>query len=281
MTYLEPLSFSFSPPTFLDCIKRCSLGSKMALNILLDPSIRDWVLLPLTLVVLFVNILRHYLGELFESAPSAKLSNIANSNVVAYGRLLIGSGGVLSTAGFKERIEMMLNKSLKREVPPLNPMEMMNDPNVMMGMMKQQLLNMGPNIGMMMLVTYFFSGFVVAKIPFSLSPRFKGLTQSGMDIDDLDCSYITSLSMFLLMMSGCQGVLQLILGEDATVTDQSSMMMQQMQATNQPVDYGKVFKQMTEELNLIKGGHKWGYSTAPESLLKEWKSKKRGRKAIN
>lgn len=250
----------------------------MEQNILLDPSIRDWVLLPLIAIVLFVGILRHYASLLMNSNPKPVMSKLCNANIANYGRQLISGGSALSPEAFRTRAEGMMEGMLKKEVEAANPMEMMSDPNMMMGMMKNQFMMMVPNIGMMMLVSNFFSGFVVARFPFPLSSRFRGMMQRGLDIDDLDCNYVTSLSMYFLIMSGCQGLLQLLLGQDVeAMGDQSTMMMQQMQggAPGQPVDYQKIFKQINDELDFVKDRHRWSYVNAPDMLLKEWRAQKR------
>lgn len=245
-------------------------------NILLDPSIRDWVLLPLIAIVLFVGILRHYASLLMNSSPKPNMGKICNTNIQNYGRLLLSSGAQLSPEAFKRRADRMINGVLSKETEAPNPMEMMNDPNLMMGMMKNQFMMMVPNIGMMMLVSYFFSGFVVAKFPFTLSNRFREMMQRGLDIDVLNCNYVTSLSLYFLIMSGNQGLLQLMLGQDVESGDQTALMQQQMQqAPGQPVDFGKVFKQISEELTFVKDRHKWAYANAPDTLLKKWRAQKR------
>lgn len=248
-------------------------------NILLDPSIRDWVLIPLIAIVLFVGVLRHYVMLLLNSPPKPNMVQICNQNIQNYGRLLLQAGSHLSPKAFKTRVEAMVDDVLKKEVEAPNPMEMMNDPNVMMGMMKNQFMMMVPNIGMMMLVSYFFSGFVVAKFPFPLSQRFRGMMQRGLEIDVLNCNYVTSLSLYFLIMSGNQGLLQLLLGQDVEVADQGAMMQQQMQMQQpgQPVDYKKIFKQISDELEFVKDRHKWAIAGAPDALLKEWRANKRSK----
>ena len=49
-------------------------------------------------------------------------------------------------------------------------MAMMNDPSVMMNMMQGNFAMMVPQMVMMGIVNYFFSGFVLGKIPFPLTP---------------------------------------------------------------------------------------------------------------
>lgn len=93
-------------------------------------------------------------------------------------------------------------------------MDMLSDSSMMTNMLKGQFMTMVPNIGMMMLISAFFSGFVVAQFPFSLSPRLRGMVQQGLDIDDLDGNYVTSLSMFFIIMSGSEGLLSLLLGQN-------------------------------------------------------------------
>uniref|UniRef100_A0A0A9XGT1 ER membrane protein complex subunit 3 n=1 Tax=Lygus hesperus TaxID=30085 RepID=A0A0A9XGT1_LYGHE len=109
-------------------------------------------------------------------------------------------------------------------------MEMMADPSVATNMLKSQFMTMVPNIGMMMLINKFFSGFVVAQFPFSLSSRLRGMVQQGLDIDDLSGNYVTSLSMFFIIMSGSEGLLSLLLGQDVKNSTEHALMMQQMSA---------------------------------------------------
>jgi hypothetical protein len=139
-----------------------------------------------------------------------------------------------------------------------NPMDALTDPNMTNDMMKNNMLMMVPNMGMMGLVSAFFSGFIIAKFPFALSARLRAMVQKGVDIDNLDCSYVTSLSLYLLMLFGLQGITTLLLGDN--LGDEAAMMQAQMglgQQQKGPVDYAKVFKQLTEELEFEADRYKW------------------------
>jgi hypothetical protein len=76
------------------------------------------------------------------------------------------------------------------------------------------------------LVTFFFSGFVMGKVPFGLSPRFRPMLQRGVDLAALDVSYFTGLSYYILLMFSCRGPFSLVFREDTV--DESEVMKRQM-----------------------------------------------------
>jgi hypothetical protein len=53
------------------------------------------------------------------------------------------------------------------------------DPFAMINMMKQNMAMIVPNMLMMGWVSYFFSGFVLVKLPFGLTDRYKSMLQRG------------------------------------------------------------------------------------------------------
>ena len=239
----------------------------MSQNILLDPYIRDWVLFPLFLIVILVSVVRHYVTLLLASKPKVKVSSAKDAKVVAYAQLLARQGKFLSQAGFKQRQERLTNANsgLLRVKIEHNPMEAMSDPSMMGDMMKQNMTMMLPNIAMMTVVSTFFSGFVIAKFPFALSSRFRAMVQRGIDMESLECSYVTSLSMYFLILFGLQGILKL-LGDNES--EESRMQMQMMGGNrNQPVDYSKVFPAVAEELEYEADQYKWHLEDATRRLL--------------
>ncbi len=198
----------------------------------LDTSIRDWVVLPMVLVVVLVGMGRHYVQQLLRSTPQlnseSHLQEVRNKQILSQAMRLRMNGSFLAPESFQTRKAYFIRKKtgLLREKtpPPVNPM---SNPLAMMDMMKGNLTFMLPNIAMMGFVSNFFSGFVCLKIPFPLpSSRFKMMMQRGVDLSTLDVSYVSSLSWYFLVTFGLNGVYKLILGEDADLDDTKMMQKQ-------------------------------------------------------
>ena len=84
----------------------------------------------------------------------------------------------------------------------------------MMDMMKGNITFIVPNMIMMNIIQQFFQGFVLVKIPFPLTNRFKTMLQRGVDLTTLDVTYTSSLSWYFLLMFGLRGVIKLVMGEE-------------------------------------------------------------------
>ena len=83
-----------------------------------------------------------------------------------------------------------------------------------------------PQIAMGAFVNYFFSGFILGRVPFALSPKFRLMLQRGIDLPSLDVTYFTSLSYYILLLFGMRGVFMLAFQGEAV---DDSQMMRQMQ----------------------------------------------------
>ena len=71
---------------------------------------------------------------------------------------------------------------------------MMSDPGMLSEMLTKNLTMIVPQIATGAWVNFFFSGFVVAKVPFPLTQKFKLMLQRGVELNSLDVSYVSSLS---------------------------------------------------------------------------------------
>ena len=165
--------------------------------LVLDPAIRDWVVLPMFFILVLVGLGRHYVHELIKSSDN-KIDPVEMRHRQTSSRAsrLRMNGCFICDDAFNMRKLMFIRKKtglLKEKVPgPPNPMA---NPMAMMEMMKGNMTFMIPNIVMMAFVSFFFEGFVLAKLPFPLpSNRFKVMLQRGVDISTLDVSYVSSLS---------------------------------------------------------------------------------------
>jgi ER membrane protein complex subunit 3 len=75
------------------------------------------------------------------------------------------------------------------------------------------MANVLPNMLSMAWISYFFSGFIIIKLPFPLTNSFKAMLQQGIAIDNLDPSYVSSLSWYFINLFGTRGILSLVLDQ--------------------------------------------------------------------
>lgn len=136
------------------------------------------------------------------------------------------------------------------------------DPSMMTSGMQMQVVPYLFNIGLMTLVQTLYVGFVLVKLPFSLTARFRSVTQRDVvqAIDLLDPSLVTSFSWYLMCMYGCHGIITLVLGgKSSEFADQSAMMMSQMGmggGKQQQWNASAAYKQERQQLRIVSPGPK-------------------------
>ena len=107
-------------------------------------------------------------------------------------------------------------KDAMASMPAMNPSTMVDmlKGNVTsmfsMGIQYQWVLNI--YIYIILKVSYFFSGFVIGKVPFPLTQKFRQMLQRGIDIQNLDVKYISSISLYFLILFGVSKLHGLLLG---------------------------------------------------------------------
>lgn len=260
------------------------------LSLYLDPQIRDWVLFPITLVMILVGILRHYVVILLQSPPK-KLSRAATREQRALTRsqiLRATSSNSPIPLSFYKAISQHLSEAYKvgtylKDGPPKadapssapNPL---SDPAAMDGMMagmKTQMVMMVPQMIIMGWINFFFQGFVLIRLPFPLTLGFKSMLQRGIDTPDMDVRWVSSLSWYFLNFFGLNGLYRLILGGD-NAADSSRDMTTSPFATmgnaqpGQPQDFNKLFKAERDNLEFAEGLHNWVGENMDTKILRKY-----------
>ncbi|GAA5956321.1 hypothetical protein JCM3765_005628 [Sporobolomyces pararoseus] len=253
----------------------------------LDPAIRDWVLLPLTFIMLASGLLRHYVSQLMNTKPKpAPLADLRQQRALTRGQLLRVNSSSLppdAFASIKSHLssayisgtylkESTSSSSEGKDAEPPNPL----DPAAMDGLMdmvKKQAVGFLPQTVLMYYINSFFSGFLLTRLPFPLTIRFKEMLQRGLiDVPDLDASWCSSISWFFLCSFGLNPVYRLLLGDENAASD-----LQQMQAPAAmpampgapQIDFKKLFRDERENLDIVD--YKWVCEGVEDRVLEIFK----------
>ncbi|KAF3451823.1 hypothetical protein FNV43_RR07919 [Rhamnella rubrinervis] len=201
----------------------------MAEDLVLDTAIRDWVLIPLSVVMVLIGVLRYFVSKLMRSnqVPDPKI--VKEGQVIVRARNLRVGANFIPPKSYRARKFYYSNEENGLLHVPKgqaqNPQaQMFSDPNMAMDMMKKNLSMIIPQTLTFAWVNFFFSGFVAAKIPFPLTQRFRSMLQNGIDLSTVDVSYVSSRSWYFLNLFGLRGLFSLILGEENAMDDTQRMM---------------------------------------------------------
>ena len=220
--------------------------------------------------MILTGVLRHYATVLLQSPPKPAANPAENrerQNLFRGTTLRTNASAVLSKPAFEARKEYLIENYKKgnflkggpesRGQAAPNPM---SDPAAMegmMGMMKGNMAMMIPQTLIMSWINAFFAGFVILRLPFPLTIRFKSMLQSGVMTRDLDVRWVSSLSWYFLCLFGLQGVFIFILGNE-NAASQMAQQMQQMNPGQQANPFGpgqdpdKMFQAEAENLEVAE-----------------------------
>ena len=154
-------------------------------------------------------------------------------------------------------------------------MSAMMNPAMMTGMMKQSFMAQIYQVGISFGLGYFFSGFIMAKLPFGLTEKFKVMLHQGFNIPLLDVSFVSSMSLAFLCIYGLQSLHGLLLSANP-MDDDLKMMNPQFMAGDagnpaQPKDYMKLFESEKDSYDLMN--YDFVLDKAEEYLIQKYKRK--------
>jgi hypothetical protein len=218
----------------------------------LDPQIRLFVLVPITVAMFFVGVIRHNVSKVFQGVgKKIDYDGLREAQAVVRATRISQNCGYLSEKGFEKRREYFCNDTtgvFSQESKKSNmQQQMLSDPSMLSEMLTKNLNMIVPNMLTMAWVNFFFTGFVVGKVPFPLTQRFRSMLQRGIDLKSLDVTYVSSLSWYFLNFFGLGGVFGLVLGNN-TLNDTQQMKQMSMMG----MDTGKAFKSVKENLEMIE-----------------------------
>ncbi|VEU39909.1 unnamed protein product [Pseudo-nitzschia multistriata] len=211
-------------------------------NILLDSDIRDWVVLPLFVIMVSAGLLRVHVGMLLKPDPKnqAKIEQRTQSSVRATSTLKTGAINFLSASKLEARKlaypeilkdqaewceSYMEEREREKEENPSDDDDDMPNPLAAMDGMKGGMVGMVQNMVMMQGIQFFFSGFILLKVPFSLTMGFKQMFQRGLGgLENLDTSYVSSISLYFLFMYGLRAFFRLVIGTPTLEAQESQRM---------------------------------------------------------
>jgi len=260
--------------------------------IFLDPRIRDYVLLPIFLVVVLMSVLRTNLMAIFKSEPKIDMKEMKTNNMLSRCRMLRRNAFFLSDKTFNKRKAYfvkkdagVLVKSPPKAKDPMDALAAGPDPMMAMGMMKNQMFFMVSQGLLAYWVSHLFDGFLVAKTPFPLTFQFKGMMQRGVQVQSLEPGYVSSLCWYMFVMMTSHpliGLVQSLFTKADVEVDDDPMMammgtmgggaMNPMMPGGGP-DMSKVYKQEQEGLETIQ--HEFVLESIEMDLLRKWRQERR------
>ncbi|KAJ1508877.1 ER membrane complex subunit 3 [Coelomomyces lativittatus] len=189
--------------------------------IVLDPALRNWVLLPILTVMVLVGILRHYLTLVFNLSVPKKMDflELKQSNALLRSHQLQKHHLYLPSTSVQLRKQYLISNFknghfLKPTVTNHSGAPDVAGMEVMMEGMKKNFAMIVPQTIIMSLINMFFSGFLLIHLPFPLTVRFKSMLQNGILTPDLDARWVSSLSWYFLNLFGLNPLFRILLGNE-------------------------------------------------------------------
>lgn len=140
-------------------------------DLLLDSALRDWVLLPILLVMILVGLLRHNVSMLLASSPKPlDHKSVREQKALMRSNVLRGNNQHIPAFAFEMKkkflidafsADVYLKDPESKGKPPVNPMTDPAGMETMMNMMKGNMATMVPQMGLMAWINFFFSGFIL------------------------------------------------------------------------------------------------------------------------
>jgi len=237
---------------------------------------------------LLVTLIRTNITAMFQSVAKTDLAKVYEGQILLRSRRLRSALSRIPEEAFQQRklffnreqTGILVKKSVKpKDEDPLAALQKnpMMDPSSMMKGQAAMLFTNIYFIGMYSVIDYLYSGFVTAKLPFLLTRGWKGMFQAAIDLPNLEVSYVSSSSWYILVIFGINGISSILFGPGASMNmmQQDPVMMAASQNQQQPQMFGhdptKVFVAEKDALALVQ--HRWDAEDSLKRLSRTVKKK--------
>lgn len=187
-------------------------------DLVLDWRIKIWVLVPITVATFVMGLLRHYVVLLLLQEPRVDIFKFRDASALARAHALREASGFIHPAQFEARRAYFLTPDgpLRKQGVTPSPMSLMMNPENLGNQVIGLLSSIVPQMVLGAWARFLFSGFAVCRVPFPLGQRFRGMLQAGIERagQDLDVSYVSALSWYIINLFGNSSIVQLFLSAD-------------------------------------------------------------------
>jgi len=241
----------------------------------LDPRIRTWVLLPISIATFVMGILRMYLSRWLMREPRVVLHRVRDAGLIARWMAIQRDGGILPEEQLAMRRHWFVKEDggvFREERNPRSAHMMLMDPEMLSQKTIELICSAVPQMLFGAWVRFFFGGFAVCRLPFGPPQRFRAMLQSGIEIAgrDLDVAYVSALSWYIINLFGNQCLFMLFMSHEATEEprgppndlNQTMMKLYSMYGADPKTLFEAGIKYFNEDIK-----HEWSLPSAEAELL--------------
>ncbi|KAF3994016.1 hypothetical protein FT663_00036 [Candidozyma haemuli var. vulneris] len=224
-------------------------------DLLLDPQLKYWMLLPITATMVLVGLLRANITYLL--TPRPKVEPVKNAREKHNYKVLTAEEFKTRKAYYLEKLksdDFLAKKEGEEDVR--NPLADGSFNDALMNMAKGNMMNFIPQTLIMAWVNFFFAGSVVMKLPFPLTEGFKSMLQSGVNTPDLSVRYVSAISWYFVNLLGLRPVYSLLMNDPESAQALVNQQQQQSSMPNLGAPGGpkpeQVFQAESENIQLLQ-----------------------------
>lgn len=223
-------------------------------DFVLDSRIQLWVLLPISLATLAMALMRRTLSLLAVDEIPPTILKTSDAQLLGRSANLRISPGIISHDQFASRQHYLSHERTGALLSPRyearGATSALMSPQTLANQVTGLMSSIVPQMILGAWASWLFAGVAVCRLPFPLSPRYRGMLQSGMEAagQNVAVHYVSALSWYLLNLFGNAGIVHVFTyGTEEVATPNIAVQVQMS------MNAGKVFE--TERTEVSEARH--------------------------